>query len=174
MNVIRVPLWPLQDVKEAGGWRGYLRSHHWVEGEKTYFIFDEAQSSYSDVVLWNDFFKSLTPYGNQFAIAFASYGSPASRLDIPNTPHIVNDVQRVTLRATDHGDGLGAVGLLFTREEFDDLVDKSFPSSRYHFHHSFYDVLFGITRGHVGAIHDLMGVVSAHDVRFFVVSEFIT
>jgi hypothetical protein len=41
------------------GWEGYLeRERHWVEGKETVFVFDEAQTSYTDGALWTDFFRN--------------------------------------------------------------------------------------------------------------------
>jgi hypothetical protein len=82
-------------------------------------------------------------------------------------------VQRVALRPIDHDDGFGAVGLLFSRTEFDDLVGKRFSSSEYYFHPSFFDEVFRLAGGHVGAIHDFVEIVAADDVRFFMMPEHI-
>jgi hypothetical protein len=80
-----------------------------------------------------EFFKYLVNYDDRFAIAFAIYGPESSRFII----HYA--------LLTMHGDGLGAVGLAFTRMEFDDLVCKRFPPSQYYFHPSFFDEVFGLT-----------------------------
>ena len=96
-----------------------------------------------------------------------------SNLRTQRTQFLVDDSQRVTLRPID-SDGLGAVGLLFSRKEFDDLVCKKFPSRDYHFHPSFFNAVFNLTDGHVGAIHDFVKIIAAHDVRFFMMSEHIT
>jgi hypothetical protein len=108
-----------------------------------------------------------------FAIAFASYSSLTSLLHIQGTPIFVTDLQRVSLRHIDHGDGFGAVGLFFSRMEFNNLVGKRFSSSEYCFHTSFFDVVFRLTGDHVGAIHDLVEIVTAHDVCFFMMPEHI-
>ena len=80
-------------------------------------------------------------------------------MEIP-TPISVPDRQRVTLRHVDHEDDLAPVGLFFTRSEFNDLVKdwKSF------FDESFFDAVFHITNGHVGAIHDFIRIVSDDSV----------
>ena len=175
MHIISVFGWPLEDVKEIGGWQAYVQHEKgWVQGQKTIFIFDEAQMSYEDPSLWSEFFKNIEAYDDLFAIAFASYGNPTSCLSIKSTPFSVSDSQRVTLHPVDHGDGLGAVGLLFSRTEFDDLVRKQFSSSEHYFHPSFFDAVFDLTGGHVGAIYDLLEIVTTHEVRFFMMSELIT
>ena len=176
--------WPLTEVRMAGGWQAYLeQKKSWVQGKKTIFIFDEAQFSYEDSSLWGEFFKELPNYDDQFAIAFASYGSPTSSVNLGNgsstsvsnfgtqsTPFSVDDWQRVTLCPID-SDGIGAVGLLFSRMEFDDLVCKKFPSPDYYFHSSFFDAVFNLTDGHAGAIRDFVNTIAGLDVCFFMMSE---
>lgn len=165
VHIITIFGWNLKEVRKIGGWKVYLQCKKgWDEDKKTIFIFDEAQMSYGDS-LWHQFFKNIKGYGNHFAIAFASYGSPTSWLHIPNAPSFIRDSQRVTLH---RGDGLGTVGLLFTQAEFDDYVDKRFPSksSKFYFHSSFYNVVFDITGGHVGAFQDFMKAIAHHEVRF--------
>lgn len=115
--------------------------------------------------LWNDFFKDIkhdTP--DRWTIVFASYGSPTSRFKIKGTPIRLNDMQRVTLRAIDHCDDLPAVGLLFSREEMDDLASVLYPHPYHYFDPSFFVSVFHITGGHVGAICDFLEVVAAHNV----------
>jgi hypothetical protein len=63
--------------------------------------------------------------------------------------------------------------------EFDDLVRKQFSSSEYYSYPSFFDAVFDLTGGHVGAnkaraIRDFVNMITSHDVRFFMVSEHIT
>jgi len=175
VHVILISGWPLEEVKAIGGWQAYLQYEFgWVQGQKTIFIFDEAQLSYEDFSLWNVFFKNIDLYANIFAIAFASYGSPTSRFSIKGLPFSVSDSQRITLRPIDHGDGFNAVGLLFSRMEFDVLVHKQFSSSGYYFHRSFFDAVFDLTGGHVGAIRGFVKITTGHDVRFFMMSEHIT
>ena len=175
VHVIHIGGWNPSVVRTAGGWRAYLvRVQGWVPGEKTVLIFDRARETYQDFDLWSEFFKNLPAYDDQFVIAFASYGSPTSRLNMQGNLFCVSDSQRVTLRPIDHGDGLGAVGLLFSRTEFDDLVRIKFASPENYFDPSFFKAVFKITGGHVGAIHDFVNIVSTHDVRFFMMSEQIT
>ena len=51
------------------------------------FVFDEAQMSYEDGDLWNNFFKSIHSYHNCHAIIFASYGNASSRFSCWNIKH---------------------------------------------------------------------------------------
>jgi len=167
MCIIVVFGWPLEEVKKMGGYRPYLKQKGWVEGRKTVFIFDEAQVSYEDAELWGVFFKSIHEYAESRAIAFASYGSPSSRITIKGTPLTFHSMQRVTLHPIDHLDGLPPVGLFFSRVEFDELISKLYPSPEYYFDSSFFDAVFGLTEDHVGAICDFVSIVAAHDVGFF-------
>jgi hypothetical protein len=175
VHIIPVVGWPLKEVRENGGWQSYLQHEKgWVQGKKTVFIFDDAQLSYEDIDLWGEFFKNIEAYDDLFAIAFASYGSPTSSPRIQFIPFSVCDSQRVTLRPIDHGDGLDPVGLLFSRMELDELGSKQFSSPEHYFHPSFFNAVFDLTGGHVGAIHDFVGIIMVHDVRFFMMSEHIT
>ena len=56
----------------------------------------------------------------------------------------------------------------FTRSEFDDLVIRHYPSSKFCFHSSFLEAVFNITNGHVGAIHNFINIIIADDVSLFV------
>ena len=82
VRVIWLDGWPLQKVEDIGGYSAYLKGKGWVQGEKTVFIFDEAQLSYRDMALWVSFFKSMHFNRDRRAIVFASYGSPSSRINI--------------------------------------------------------------------------------------------
>lgn len=164
-HVIWVGTWPLEEVKSLGGYHSYLRTMKgWEEGKVTVFIFDEAQLSYEDSDLWIHFFRPMRDYSDRRAIVFASYGSPGSRISMLGTPIQLDDSQRVTLRPIPHKDGLQPAGLFFTRKEFDDLISKRYPNTQYCFHSSFFDAVFDLTGGHVGAICDFVQIIAAHDV----------
>ena len=79
-------------------------------------------------------------------------------------PIIIPDERRVTLRAIQQEDSLPPAGLLFSRVEFDNLVSTMYPSPKYSFDKSFFDELFDLTDGHVGAITDFMRIIPAHEV----------
>jgi hypothetical protein len=154
--------------------KNYFKANHdWIPKAKTFFIFDEAQATYEDNELWYSFFKEAHRKA-QFAIAFASYGSPNLTTPNQSIPFIVREEARVTLCPIDHGDGLGTAGLLFTQQEFDDFKFEKHPSPEYHSHQSFFDGVFDITGGHVGAMEDFIGIVVAHNVRIFTVLGCIT
>ena len=164
-HVIWMHGWPYDDVKARGRWKRYFEIEKgWIENQKSVFIFDEAQLSYVDGEFWNNFFKSIHIYSNCRAIAFMSYGSPATRIMIQGTPIIIPDERRVTLRAIQHKDGLPCAGLFFSRVEFDNLVSTMYPSPKYLFDKSFFDGLFDLTDGHVGAITEFIHIILAHEV----------
>ena len=70
----------------------------------------------------------------------------------------------VTLHPIDHRDSLPAVGLFFSREEFDDLIFRQYPILEYHFHSSFLDSVFHLMAGHVGAVLAFVMVIVSNDV----------
>lgn len=120
------------------------------------FIFDEAQMTYDDLELWGAIFKSVHDFKSRRVVIFASYGSPTARISTMGGPFIVPDCQRITLHHIGHEDGFHPVGLLFTPSEFNDLIVKRYPSSEFCFHSSFFNDLFNIINGHIGAICDFI------------------
>ena len=172
VRVIWISGWNRDDVAECGGWYAYLQKQKgWIPKESTVFIFDEAQESYKDGELWNDLFKCIHDYPDHRAIAFASYGSPSSFINIEGTSILVLPTARISLLPTTHGDHLPAVGLLFTHAEFDELVSRQYPYSEYYFHPSFLDTVFGITEGHVGAMYSFLNIILGSDVFTFLLTR---
>ena len=55
-----------------------MLKYGWAPDEKTFLIFDDAQTTYEDYNLWNELFKNISTDDNQFAAAFAGYESPTS------------------------------------------------------------------------------------------------
>jgi hypothetical protein len=89
------------------GWESYLkRERHWVEGRETVFIFDEAQTSYTDGALWTDFFRCMrdSEYHNRRAVVFVSYGSASSTIFIQGTPIFIADEARIGMLPVAHDD----------------------------------------------------------------------
>ena len=175
VDVIWISGWPVEEVKRFGGAYGYLyRRKGWVPEKKTVFIFDDAQMSYKNMELWNDFFKTMHGYNNCRAIAFTSYGSPTSRVYTQGTPLEWANVQTVILRPLNHGDGLPPVGLLFSWEEFDDLISRLYPNQEYYFDSSFFDSVFSLTGGHVGAVLGFMAAIVSHHICLLYLAEVMT
>ena len=55
-NVIIISTWSYNAADmRSDHWKRYLMDQGWVEGNETVFIFDEAQVTYDDGNLWNDF-----------------------------------------------------------------------------------------------------------------------
>lgn len=166
-NVITISTWSYNAADmRSDHWKRYLKDQGWVERNKMVFIFDEAQVTYNDGNLWNDFFKSINQYPCCCVIVFTSYGNPSTRISTKQgISMIIPNQQRVTLCPIQHMDNLPAVGLFFTQMEFDNLVSLLYPSPDYFFDVSFLNALFNITQGHVGAIIDFIWIILTDDVR---------
>ena len=164
MDVIWVNGWSLEEVEDSGGHFSYLEKKGWALDRNTLFIFDDAQASFKDTYLWGHFFKSVHQWNNLWATAFSSYGTPSPRISVPGMLIQWNNSQKVTLHPIVHGYGLPTVGLLFSREEFDDLTSRQYPNQ---FDSSFLDSAFDLTEGHVGAVLAFTTVIVAHDVGLY-------
>ena len=171
MDVIWINGWPLEEVRIAGGAYLYLERKGWEPYKKTVFIFDDAHMSYMCRELWNDFFKTIHAYENRRAIAFTSFGSPMLWVFEQGTPLEWCAAQTVLLRPVRHNDYLPPVGLLFSRGEFDDLIARSYPNPKYYFDSSFFDSVFSLTGGHVGAVLGFITAITSHDVCFLYWAE---
>ena len=165
MNVIWVSEWPVNEVEEFDGYCAYLENvKGWEKGANTVFIFDEAEQTYWDQQLWRDFFRMLRDYDNLRAIAFASYGDPSSRIIVGQTPIYLTGRQRVTLTAIPQSDGLPPVGLLLSEEEMAEFRSVLYPQPNNYFDLSFFDALFALTEGHVGAACGFAQTIATHGV----------
>jgi len=165
MDVIWIDKWPVNEVKESGGFRAYLEHVKGYErGGNTVFIFDNAELTYWDEPLWRDFFRMLRDYKNLRAIAFAKYGCPARRIVLGGTRIYLIDMQRVTLRSIPHKDYIPPVGLLLSAEEMADFASVLYPQPEYSFDSSFFNTLFALTGGHVGATRDFVSTIATHHV----------
>jgi len=165
MNVIWVSEWPVNEVEESGGYCAYLENvKGWEQGANTVFIFDEAELTYWDEQLWRDFFRMLRDYNNLQAIAFASYGNPSSRIIIGETPIYLTGRQSVTLTAIPHSDGLPPVGLPLSEEEMAEFTSVLYPQPENYFDPSFFEVLFALTGGRVGAACGFVQTIATHGV----------
>ncbi len=69
--------------------------------------------------------------------------------------------QRVTLTAIPHTDGLPPVGLLLSEEEMAEFTSVLSP---HYFAPSFFEALFALTGGHVGAACDFVHTIATHGV----------
>ncbi|KAM6499703.1 hypothetical protein JOM56_005211 [Amanita muscaria] len=120
----------------------------------TFLLFDEGQDSYSDDILWNAFFKEVSyagSYRQYRVVLFCSYGSPSSRL---RSYHIgARDDARISLRLRE-----GSIGILLKRSEFDEVV--SLYERKLNLHPDLLDLIFDWTVGHVGAVIEMLHVIS--------------
>ena len=135
---------------------------------KLYLLFDNAQDTYWDVHLWENFFKDVVQHGSgPLAILFCSYGSPGTKpveYDEGNPP-ILPLSSRISLTPS-HDDtndsGFPPIGLLFSREEFKEAVDcfRGADVTRIRVEQELRQILFEWTMGHAGAVGDLLTVLS--------------
>ncbi len=125
-----------------------------------YLLFDEGQETYEDQSLWNDFFKRVSDggYGLYHVILFCNYGSPSSRpvRHRIGTPLALRREARISLWPRE---GLeGSIGLLLNRSEFDEVVSRF--GRPLNLHPDILDVIFDWTVGHVGAVIEMLHVIS--------------
>lgn len=120
-------------------------------------LFDEGQDSYGDAYLWNYFFKGIGDrlFSNYYAVIFCSYGSPTSRIGpcFVGTPPVLREAARISLWPTER-----SIGLLLDRSEFQEVVALFDRPLR--LHPDFEDRIFNWTAGHVGAIVELLRMIS--------------
>lgn len=154
--IARLAAWKPND-QLPDGWRRWL-ADSWNAQEGSFLIVDEAQSSYWDYSFWTDI-KAISPHNPFHLITFASYGSSGGN-DSVMTPHTPHQEQVVGLHAIDQEDGR-TVGLLLTRAEFHDFIEKRFAG--HSFSPEFLESIHELTAGHVGACEDVLQVIQAHD-----------
>ena len=95
-----------------------------------YLLFDNAQDTYWDGFLWENFFKDTVQRGSgTCAILFCSYGSPSTRPveHDDGIPLVLHDSARISLtphRIDTSDSEFLPIGLLFSREEFEEAVNR--------------------------------------------------
>ena len=119
-----------------------------------------AQTTYGDKAFWSGI--KNPGLEDMRVVAFASHGSTGYTGADNVMPLWIGMEQRLGLARFDCGDGI-LVGLLFTGEEFDMLVQLRFHNRG--FSDSFLDCVYDMTNGHVGACEDLMKSVIAQKVK---------
>jgi hypothetical protein len=127
----------------------------------TFLLFDEAQDSYEDAHLWNNFLKAVSD-GNEphYRVAlFYSYGSPTER---PvnhkiGVPLALNAAARVSLWPQP---GVQPIGLLLNRNEFNQVLSLA-DRRPTHMDDTLSDFIFGSTKGHVGAVIQILNILSS-------------
>ena len=121
----------------------------------TFLLFDEAQDTYWDECLWNNFFKSVRDSSYR-VILFCSYGSPSARpLDHKiGTPMVMHPDSRISLWPNEK-DG---IGLLLNQSEFNEVVEHF--SEPLHLDPIFQYQVFRWTAGHAGVTVDMLDIIS--------------
>jgi hypothetical protein len=157
-TVVRIA-WKTEKISQSVGWRKWL-ARFWDGQERSVFIVDEAQSLYWDMDFLTGL-KSIDRDSEYRLITFASYGSSGRGDVFGIIPYSPFQTQAVGLRAIDYGDQI-EVGLLLTKPEFYDFVEKRFSGNR--FDKDFLDSIYDLTAGHVGACEDVLKVIRANDV----------
>lgn len=122
-----------------------------------FLLFDEAQDSYEDAVLWNTFFKGVSGglYAHYRVILFCSYGSPSSRpvRHRIGAPLALRNAARIGLWPRDR-----SIGILFKRSEFDEVVSRF--NRPLNLHPDLQDLIFEWTTGHAGAVVEILRLIS--------------
>ena|ERR1700722_12343237 len=163
--------WPESTIGSRGA--TYLRDMLSINAnDGSVIILDEAQLSYWDKSLWATFFKPICDgqWQNRVAI-FTSYGSATSSShekrenDVVPTPMVIPLVKKITLRPVEHLDGIPPVGLFLTYSEFQTYIAVRHPFDEAKLNATTRELVYSLTAGHVGAIHDLLGFITAQDVR---------
>jgi hypothetical protein len=142
----------------ASGYLEWLATKQWTFEENGVLVIDDAHRSYWDNQFWDDN-RSMDRSSPYRVITFASYGSTGTNDSIV-TPGIYLD-RTVRLKRVQSGDII-SLGLLLTKEEFDECVTVKFLGHR--FDASFLNAIFEFTNGHVGACIDLLDFTMSHDV----------
>jgi len=130
------------------------------QGNFTFLLFDEGQATYKDEHLWNTFFKRVHDgLLHYHAVLFCCYGSPsASPLDYKRgTAPLLRSVARVSLWHEKQ-----SIGLLLNRTEFNEVVAgyTNRPERKLLLDSELQNYFYGLTGGHVGAVVELLHLVS--------------
>jgi hypothetical protein len=139
--------------------------------ENTVVIIDEGQTTYKNIGFWA-LLKQMDNSTKFRIIIFTSYGSgtsispgsdSASGSDAASTPFPLDDRQQISLRPVEHPDGLPSAGLYLRKDEFTVYTfEKSYQQT---FDEEILNMIFHIASGHVGAITEVLQIISAHEVR---------
>ena len=145
-----------------------IKTYPFTGPHNHYLLFDNAQDTYWDAFLWENLFKDTVQRGSgPRAILFCSYGSPSTRpveYDTGNPLHL-DDSARISLtphRVDTSDPEFPPIGLLFSRAEFDEAVDrfKGPDHSCIRMDEELRQTLFEWTMGHAGAVGDFLWKLS--------------
>ena len=124
----------------------------------TFLLFDEGQDTYSDFMFWNSFIKEVGDgiYPYYRVILFCSYGHPSSRpvdYDI-GSPPVLRAAARISLWPVEGA----SPGILLQWFEFMEVVSRF--ERPLNVHPDLVSLIFEWTVGHVGAVIELLRVIS--------------
>lgn len=128
----------------------------------TYLLWDNGQDTYWDGELWEQLFKTrVQGREGPLVVLFCSYGSPTYRPVTYDhgTPLILGRSARISLRPdTGQLQNHTPVGLLLSRLEFQEVVERfrGGDHTAPRLDSDLQDMLFDWTLGHVGAVIDLL------------------
>ena len=170
-----------RDIKQAN-LEPYLQElwpHYPSPPAVTYLLFDDAQDTYPDQLLWNSLFKDVEGTNYQIVL-FCSYGSPTGRPTqyLSNsddeqqdkettkrrigTPLVFRESSQVSLHPKDD-----RIGLLLSRKEFDEVLDRR--GEKLSLDEKLRDLLFNWTNGHAGAVSELLHIITQKVGSFFLI-----
>ncbi|PVF98672.1 hypothetical protein CPB86DRAFT_797119 [Serendipita vermifera] len=133
-----------QDPSSPFDWLKYMCDHNYKTGHPNIVIIDDAQETYRCTQFWNNYLKTIDDQHLDRVILFASYSSAMGGVS-----------QEVK------GNGIGSAGILLTREEFDDMVVRAYSTHR--FDEQYLNFIFDFTTGHVGAVKDMLKIVTVDE-----------
>jgi hypothetical protein len=143
-----------------------MKTYPFNSPHNNYLLFENAQETYWDGYLWDTLFKDGVQRGfPPFTILFCSYGNPGLRpVDYDNgTQLVLSSLARASLNPRNRYiyPRYPPIGLLFSREEFDDAVDRFKTPDRNSIfvNQELRQTLFEWTMGHAGAIADLLSML---------------
>ena len=124
----------------------------------TFLLIDEGQDTYSDPIFWNSFIKEVGDgiYPYYRVILFCSYGSPSSHpvdYDI-GSPPVLRATARISLWPVEGK----SPGILLQWSEFVEVVSLS--ERPLNVHPDLLNLIFDWTVGHVGAVIELLRLIS--------------
>jgi len=147
--------------------RAEIPGYPFTNPQKTYLLFDNAQDTYWDTDLWENFFKDRVQLKvGPTAVLFCSYGSPSYRpIQYKHgTPLRLAPCARMSLKPThcDH-DYHKPFSLLFSRPEFEQAITlvKTFDGQRLQMENILRDTVFTWTAGHAGAVGGILECVAS-------------
>ncbi|KAK2467974.1 hypothetical protein APHAL10511_000269 [Amanita phalloides] len=133
------------------------------QGGPAFLFFDDAQDTYDDEYLWSQFFKNVADgIGHYYVVVFCSYGNPTARpVDTKyGTPPVLRSAALITLWPKKQANGRETNGLFLDRQEFNNVVERHSSNNLSKIHSDLSQLIFDWTNGHVGAVVELLNLIS--------------